>query len=314
MSIYTPYFYVIQEVSTGMYYAGAKWGVDANPDNFMIEGGYTTSSKVVNKIVEENGFDFFVIRKLRTFFTAKQAYDYETRFLQKINARKNHRFYNCHNNNYVKHLPGSDEWKDEFIRLYGVDNPMKIPSIERKTRKTKLEKYGNENYNNRQKAKETLGASSPMKIPSIERKTRKTKLEKYGNENYNNRQKAKETLLSQKGVEHHMQDEISRNNFCNSMNMKYGVSYSMQSEEIKKKHSNTMLERYGVRTPTQIPEVKEKIKDKIKLKTERDLVKKLKLLCKEYNLSLGYNWSRKSDDYLISKILEIENRYQFKNM
>ena len=35
---YQPYFYVIQDSCNGMYYAGVKWGKDANPGIFMVEG------------------------------------------------------------------------------------------------------------------------------------------------------------------------------------------------------------------------------------------------------------------------------------
>jgi len=51
-----------------------------------------------------------------------------------------------------------------------------------KNKKTKLEKYGNENYQNTEKIK-------------------KTKLEKYGDENYTNRIKAKNTCIEKYGVD-----------------------------------------------------------------------------------------------------------------
>ena len=98
MSIYQPYFYIIQEVSTGMYYAGAKWCKNANPDNFMIEGGYITSSKIVKRNISQNGLESFIICKIKTFSDSKSTYEYETKFLQKIDARNNPKFYNAHNN------------------------------------------------------------------------------------------------------------------------------------------------------------------------------------------------------------------------
>lgn len=76
--------------------------------------------------------------------------------------------------------------KDTFQEKYGVNSPSQLKSvkdkisthhkngrydyteIEKKRKKTKLEKYGDENYNNIKKSK-------------------KTKLKKYGDENYNNR-------------------------------------------------------------------------------------------------------------------------------
>lgn len=51
MDIYTPYFYNIQDTRNGMYYAGIKYGKDANPKTFMTEGGYQTSSKTIKKLI-----------------------------------------------------------------------------------------------------------------------------------------------------------------------------------------------------------------------------------------------------------------------
>lgn len=101
MSIYQPYFYIIQEVATGMYYAGAKWSKDANPETFMIKDGYTTSSKIVKKNIMQNGLESFVIRKIKIFSAAESVYEYETKFLRKIDARNHQKFYNAHNNDGI---------------------------------------------------------------------------------------------------------------------------------------------------------------------------------------------------------------------
>jgi len=103
MSIYTPYFYIIQDIHNGIYYAGAKWGVGANPATFMTEGGYTTSSNKIKKLIRENGLSLFKIVKIRTFHTAIESQNYETRFLKKIDARNNIKFYNGHNNDWELH-------------------------------------------------------------------------------------------------------------------------------------------------------------------------------------------------------------------
>jgi hypothetical protein len=66
-----------------------------------------------------------------------------------------------------------------------------------KQKQTKLEKYNNENYNNREKAKNTCqehyGVVNPLQDKNIYNKTLKTKLEKYGDKNYNNRPAANAT-------------------------------------------------------------------------------------------------------------------------
>lgn len=101
MNIYQPYFYIIQEKSTGMYYAGAKWANDATPNNFMTENGYCTSSKIINYIIEAKGLSEFIIRKIRVFKTSKETYEYETKFLKKVKAKSNPKFLNGHENDWL---------------------------------------------------------------------------------------------------------------------------------------------------------------------------------------------------------------------
>ena len=96
MSIYTPYFYVIQDTRNGMYYAGAKWAQDADPTQFMVEGGYVTSSKIIKEIIEECGINVFRIVRLKEMET---PLSHETKFLQKVDAKNNPLFYNQHNGN-----------------------------------------------------------------------------------------------------------------------------------------------------------------------------------------------------------------------
>ena len=142
MAIYQPYFYIIQDVRNGMYYAGAKWGKDANPVAFMIEGGYKTSSGIINELIQQHGLSNFIVRKIRTFETGEAAHDYETRFLRKVDARRHPKFYNGHNN---------DGTFDFSIRIaimnevYGVDYPFQSPKIQEKVKHTVKNKHNVEN-------------------------------------------------------------------------------------------------------------------------------------------------------------------------
>ena len=107
-------------------------------------------------------------------------------------------------------------------------NPSLYKNNQIKAKKTKLEKYGDENYSNRKKSIETClkkygvknvfqhdkikekskntlyktyGVSHNMHIPECILLIKKTKLEKYGDENYNNREKMKETNIKLFGVD-----------------------------------------------------------------------------------------------------------------
>ena len=90
MHIYRPFFYVIQHIHTGINYAGYK----ANSKPFMVEGGYCTSSKIIKKIIKEEGLGVFKVRRIKYFNIRSEAHSYEVRFLKRVNAKDNPLFYN----------------------------------------------------------------------------------------------------------------------------------------------------------------------------------------------------------------------------
>ena len=60
-SIYRrPYFYIIQHINSGKYYAGVRYGKNANPDQLLKSNGYQTSSYIVKQIILEEGEKIFV--------------------------------------------------------------------------------------------------------------------------------------------------------------------------------------------------------------------------------------------------------------
>jgi len=93
--------------------------------------------------------------------------------------------------------------QESIFEKYGVKSNLSLDSSREKSKKTKKEKYGDENYVNLEKA-------------------RKTKKEKYGDENYNNREEAKNTMKDKYGVDHAMnlkyyqkkqQDTLQKSNY-----------------------------------------------------------------------------------------------------
>ena len=51
MTTYIPYFYIIQHITSGKYYAGVKYAENSNPDTFLQPNGYQTSSKIIQNII-----------------------------------------------------------------------------------------------------------------------------------------------------------------------------------------------------------------------------------------------------------------------
>ena len=128
--------------------------------------------------------------------------------------------------------------------------------------KTKQRKYGDVNYNNREKFKKTcldkFGETSPMKNIDVMNKSiktnifrynnktpllnkyvkdkiKKTKILKYGDVNYNNREKFKKTCLDKFGETSPIKNINVMNKLIKTNLIKYGVENVFQSKLIIKK-------------------------------------------------------------------------------
>lgn len=175
----------------------------------MVEGGYTTSSKVIKEIVRKHGLNCFIVCKIKTFDNFDDAYNYETHFLQKIDAKNNLNFYNGHNNDgNFNH----EKLRFAMMKLYGVENYSQTNEYNEKYKATCLKKYGVENY---------------------------TKTDDY-NEKY------KETCLERYGVEHYSQTDDYNKKTKIACLEKYGVEHHTKTNEYNEKYKATCLERYGV--------------------------------------------------------------------
>ena len=180
--------------------------------------------------------------------------------------------------NYVRFI----KEKRQYANWCSISCACKDKSTIEKTKQTKLEKYGNENFVNTEKAKLTRESKNNGKWhnDTFSEKVKQTKLEKYGNENFVNQNKAKQTKLEKYGNENFNNIEkiektksikygnptynnrekfkktISAFNDIKIENIKnkrettnlnnFGVKYPMQSTLIKEHAKNTCLEKYGV--------------------------------------------------------------------
>lgn len=118
----------------------------------MKPSGYLTSSKIVKDIIIEFGIDIFEIRRIKTFDNGEQAYDYETAFLNKVNAMNNPKFYNLHNNlNVFKS-------RKTTIDKLGVEYPFQSKDILKKASETRISRYGvcNPALSHKDKIKDTM--------------------------------------------------------------------------------------------------------------------------------------------------------------
>lgn len=139
--------------------------------------------------------------------------------------------------------------KEGMKEKYNVDHPSKLPDFSDRVKKTKKRKYGDENFNNRKKAKDTnikkYGVENTMKFNEIKNKTKRTKKEKYGNENFNNRNKAKLTIKRKTGESHHLRTERSLEKLKKTNKAKYNKDYTVQLDKAKERAREEISKKYN---------------------------------------------------------------------
>jgi len=142
----------------------------------------------------------------------------------------------------------------------------------------------------------------------IKDKTKRTKLEKYGDENYNNRDKAKLTCLEKYGETSYNKTNEGKEKIKKSMKEKYGVDYAayldtnifktnnpQKNEEIKERTRQTNIKKYGGPSPTSSKEVYLKQRKSFKEKNKNFKSSKfeeyvyVKLQSKFNNIIRNYN-------------------------
>lgn len=127
-----------------------------------------------------------------------------------------------------------------------------------KTRKTKLERYGDATYNNRDKASKTCceryGVDNAAKSKESIEKTKRVKSAKYGDESYNNREKALSTFQSRYGVDNPMHVETFKNKMQKTNLERYGCISSFGGKDVQEKSKESLLNRYGVDNASKLPD------------------------------------------------------------
>lgn len=201
---YIPYFYVIEDVETGKLYGGVEFGRSskiANPNNILET--YFTSSKVVRPLVEKNP-NRFIVRKIKTFDTAKEATSFECRFLTKINAKENIMWYNNHNGH-----PNSEMSREKQIKTcnekYGCDFPLQNaevrkkaetnrtssfcnPEVQKKIHSNKISPFVDKDVQNKARARhrevmeERYGVDSVFDMPEFKAKMKNNMKQKHSRE------------------------------------------------------------------------------------------------------------------------------------
>lgn len=89
------YTYHLYHIPTRRHYYGSRYAKDANPADLWIT--YFSSSNEVKILIEQYGKDSFEYTIRREFENPKDAILWESKFLQKVNAKNNPSWINQHN-------------------------------------------------------------------------------------------------------------------------------------------------------------------------------------------------------------------------
>ncbi len=179
-----PYFYIIEHIPSGKYYAGVRFAKNCNKNELLKEDGYQTSSKVVKDIINTEGLNSFKIRKIKEFNNKFDAMEYEVKFLQKVDAMHNDRFLNL--NNAVSTTYNCKK----LLKHYNVDNVFQINWVKSKIKETTLKNHGKEYYTQTDEYKNRARETSLKKYGTTHHLKNKKQAEKVANKlrgsnNYN---------------------------------------------------------------------------------------------------------------------------------
>jgi len=138
-----------------------------------------------------------------------------------------------------------------------------------KNKKTRLDIYGDENYNNRKKQKETciknFGVDSFTKTEEYIEKTKETSIKKFGKDFYNQTDefkiRAKETCNKKYNKDHYSQTEESIKKAEDTCLRLYGETYYSKTKEFKGKVISTSLKKYGYKSYSSSIECRNRVKE-----------------------------------------------------
>ena len=165
----------------------------------------------------------------------------------------------------------SDIVREKRKRAY--DDPEKVKAIQKKTKKTNLERYGVENPFQSEEIKDKIkktvrlkyDVDNPAQSKEIQEKTKETNQKRFGCDSPAQsdevKDKMKKIMLDRYGVENPSQLKEVKEKKKQTCLDNHGVEYPMQSEEVRERANQTCLNRYGVSNISKSPIHKKNLKN-----------------------------------------------------
>ncbi len=148
MFVTIPYTYLIRHVSSGNLYHGSRTKIGCNPNELLKEEGYITSSKIVKKIIADEGLDSFEIVNIEIFEDTNSARLAEEKYHNEFNVRDNVYYLNQWNAGHKWYCEGhSNETRSKIsASLIGKMSGEKHPLYGKKHSEETKEKFKYRKY------------------------------------------------------------------------------------------------------------------------------------------------------------------------
>lgn len=151
------------------------------------------------------------------------------------------------------------------------------------------------------------GVDNPLKSEEIIAKMHKTKLEKYGDATFTNREKARETCRKNFGVDYSFQAEEVKEKIKKTTLDKYGVENIFQLDSVKEKVEKTNLEKYGAKRPWMSENIQEKSRQVRKSNIREYCIENDCTLIDDLNLDYTYRVAKSLNATTFKRYLFIKN-------
>ncbi len=90
-----PYTYSITHKATGIHYYGSRYCKGCSPEDLFKT--YFTSCKIIHDLIERESLSCFVVKVRKTFENVNECIEHENRFLKRVDAKNNPKFFNRNN-------------------------------------------------------------------------------------------------------------------------------------------------------------------------------------------------------------------------
>ena len=210
-------------------------GKEFNNKKFYVK---TCSKQCANKLIQQNS--------IKTYQETRNCKYCNKEFICKNTSKKLF----CSTSCSMKYLNKTGQ----------IQSPFSRKDIQEKCKQTMIERYGVNHIFKRKDIIEKNKLNFAKNKEEIINKQKQTKLEKYGNENYNNIEKAKITNLERYGVDNPWKNKEVQSKIRKTMQDRYGKNYYTETNDILNKLKESMQNKYGVDYPAQSNEVYNKLR------------------------------------------------------